>query len=224
MGQELERLVLRHDDAARFEPTRAVEARTGDDHVEEERTLGGSVGNEREEARGVDRDDRRGEGVLEELEHLVGALALWADEAVEGVARNGTQAAPVEGHRVHREALAAVVKDLVGQSFVVLKHFVPHRTAFRFWSLSMLRTATHSPATTPRGRSSTGSNIPEWHFSALATSVPRDRSPTRPSQHCPASRRWPTRPSPTCWARWPTPPSTWGSFPSRTRSRAPSRR
>ena len=69
-------------DATRLQPAGAVEARAGDDHVEEQRILGRGVGYEGEEARRVDRDHGRCQVVLEELEDLVGVVTLGTDEAL----------------------------------------------------------------------------------------------------------------------------------------------
>ena len=98
-GEERQRLVLGDHDAGRLEPARPVETRAGDDHVEEQGVLGRRVGDEGEEARRVDRDDRRGQFVAEEVEDLVGRVALGADLRRELGQGNLGQAAEVQGDR-----------------------------------------------------------------------------------------------------------------------------
>ncbi len=125
LGQERERLVLGLDDAGRLEPAGAVEPRTGHDHVEEQRVLGGGVGDEGEEARRVDRDDRWRELLLEELQYQFRILPLGADQAFEVLFGHRHQAAEVQRHRM-REPIAAVVEDGVAELRVVLKHLISH--------------------------------------------------------------------------------------------------
>ena len=65
--QHAEGLVLGHDDAGRLEPGGAVQRRAGDEHVEEQRGLRRRGRDERQEARAVARDHRRGQLVDEQL-------------------------------------------------------------------------------------------------------------------------------------------------------------
>jgi len=56
--------------------------------------------------------------------------SLGRDEAVEGVLGYGDEAAEVERHRIHRQALAAVVKHGVSERGVVPEHLVAHCVTF----------------------------------------------------------------------------------------------
>ena len=125
LGEEGQGLVLGLDDAGRLEPAGAVEPRAGHDHVEKQRVLGGGVGDEGEESRRVDRDDRRRELLLEEVQNRLGVVALGSDQAVEVLRGHGHEAAEVEWHGM-REPVAAVVEDGVAQLLVVLEHSISH--------------------------------------------------------------------------------------------------
>jgi hypothetical protein len=65
------------------------------------------------------------------MQDLGGIVPLGRDEAVEGVLGYGDEAAEVERHRIHRQALAAVVKHGVSERGVVPEHLVAHCVTFR---------------------------------------------------------------------------------------------
>ena len=126
VGQERQQLVLGHHHAGGLEVARAVERRARDDHVEQQGGLRGGVRDEGEEPRVVDRHDGRGQVVSEQLEDLLGVVALLVEEALD--ARGGVIADPteVERWRIDGQALAAVLEDGVRHRGVVGEHRVTH--------------------------------------------------------------------------------------------------
>ena len=125
--QHPEGLVLGHHDASRFEPGRAVQRRARDEHVEEQRGLGGRGRDERQEARAVARDDRRRQLVHEELKHLGCVVSPWPHEPRQFGVERLDEATEVECDRIHGQPFSAGRQNEVGHRLVVVKHLAWHQ-------------------------------------------------------------------------------------------------
>ncbi len=133
VGEEAQRLVLGVHRARRLQPGDPAHRRCGHDHVEEQGRLGGCSRDEREEARAVARDDRRGDHVAKLLHHDLGVVAASADEArcarVEIIGLEPV----VEGDGIEAQAFVGVLghraRDARRQFVVAMHH--AHGTAER---------------------------------------------------------------------------------------------
>ena len=122
LGEDLERLVLGHHHAGRFQPGRAVQRGAGDEHVEEQGRLGRGGRDEGQEAGAVTRHHGRGQLVDEQPHDLGGLVPLGAHQAGQHRDQIRGLAAEVERDRVERQTLLAVGHHQVGHGLVVVEH------------------------------------------------------------------------------------------------------